>query len=124
MSTHSPSSTTRLKTSRRRVLQAGGALLLATLWPTARGRAAQATQAGTGVLVEDVATPFAPNAFIRIAADNTITLILPNIEMGQGIYTSSVMLMAEELGIDPFAVQIEAAPPVAGRKLPAVPPLS
>ncbi len=117
MSTHSPSSTARLQTGRRRVLQAGGALLLATLWPMPRGRAAQATQAGTGMLVEDVATPFAPNAFIRIAADNTITLILPNIEMGQGIYTSSVMLMAEELGIDPFAVQIEAAPPGGGAEI-------
>ena len=32
---------------------------------------------------------FAPNAFIRIDADGTTTLVMPQVEMGQGIYTAS-----------------------------------
>ncbi|NHN88933.1 xanthine dehydrogenase family protein molybdopterin-binding subunit [Acetobacter conturbans] len=94
-----------LHTGRRGILLGGGGLLLATLWPAASSRAA------TGMLVEDAPAPFAPNTYIRITPDNRITLILPNIEMGQGIYTSSVMLIAEELGVDLAQVEMEAAPP-------------
>ena len=93
------------RTGRRNMLLGGGGLLLATLWPSASPRADE------GMLVEDATAPFAPNAFIRITPDNRITLILPNIEMGQGIYTSSVMLIAEELGVDLAQVEMEAAPP-------------
>lgn len=92
-------------TTRRTALFGGGGLLLATLWPSASPRAS------TGMLVENATAPFAPNAYIRITPDNSITLILPNIEMGQGIYTSSVMLIAEELGVDLAQIEIEAAPP-------------
>ncbi|BCK75387.1 aldehyde dehydrogenase large subunit [Acetobacter aceti NRIC 0242] len=92
-------------TTRRAALFGGGGLLLATLWPSASPRAS------TGMLVENATAPFAPNAYIRITPDNSITLILPNIEMGQGIYTSSVMLIAEELGVDLAQIEIEAAPP-------------
>ncbi|MFT8469251.1 MAG: molybdopterin cofactor-binding domain-containing protein, partial [Acetobacter syzygii] len=103
--------------TRRHILGAGGALLLATLWPTPRGRAQVAPRPQQGMLVEGAQGAFAPNAYIRIAADNRITLILPNVEMGQGIYTSSVMLIAEELGIDMAQVDIEAAPPGAGAEI-------
>ncbi|MFT8932485.1 MAG: molybdopterin cofactor-binding domain-containing protein [Acetobacter syzygii] len=103
--------------TRRHILGAGGALLLATLWPTPRGRAQAAPRPQQGILVEGAQGAFAPNAYIRIAADNRITLILPNVEMGQGIYTSSVMLIAEELGIDMAQVDIEAAPPGAGAEI-------
>ncbi|MCH4089875.1 xanthine dehydrogenase family protein molybdopterin-binding subunit [Acetobacter sp.] len=94
-----------LLTTRRAALFGGGGLLLATLWPSTSPRAS------TGMLVENATAPFAPNAYIRITPDNSITLILPNIEMGQGIYTSSVMLIAEELGVDLAQIGIEAAPP-------------
>ena len=40
---------------------------------------------------------FAPNAFIRIRPDGQVTLIMPQVEMGQGTYTSMAMLIAEEL---------------------------
>lgn len=109
--------------SRRQMLGAGGALLLATFWPTPRrGRAQGAsvpasTAPEQGLLVENAQGAFAPNAYIRIATDNRITLILPNVEMGQGIYTSSVMLIAEELGIDMAQVEIEAAPPGGGAEI-------
>lgn len=109
---------TAAQASRRQVLGAGGALLLATLWPTPRrGRAQPAPHPEQGLLVENTPAAFAPNAYIRIAADNRITLILPNVEMGQGIYTGSVMLLAEELGVDMAQVAIEAAPPGGGAEI-------
>ncbi|GCE82254.1 molybdopterin cofactor-binding domain-containing protein [Komagataeibacter diospyri] len=95
---------------RRHVLGGAGAFVLAAILPAGRSR-------GAGMLVEDATASFAPNAYIRIGSDNVITMILPNIEMGQGIYTSSVMLMAEELGIDPQSVRIEAAPPGGGAEI-------
>jgi len=51
------------------------------------------------------------NAYVRIAPDNSITLVMPKVEMGQGTYTSLPMLIAEELEVDLAAVTLEAAPP-------------
>ena len=57
------------------------------------------------------ARPFAPNAFIRIAPDGTVTLVMHKVEMGQGTYTSMPMLLAEELEVDLSRVRLEHAPP-------------
>src|SRR5712691_4094327 len=54
---------------------------------------------------------FAPNAFVRVRPDNSITLVMPQVEMGQGTYTSMSMLIAEELEVDLAQVTVEAAPP-------------
>lgn len=54
--------------------------------------------------------PFAPNANIRIAPDNTLTVVIGNSEMGQGIETSLPMLAAEELDHDWSKVKVEFAP--------------
>jgi isoquinoline 1-oxidoreductase beta subunit len=43
---------------------------------------------------------FAPNAFLNIGIDNTITVTLSHVEMGQGIWTTLPMLIAEELDVD------------------------
>ncbi|MSQ64807.1 MAG: xanthine dehydrogenase family protein molybdopterin-binding subunit [Limnohabitans sp.] len=51
-----------------------------------------------------------PNAWVHIADDNTITLISARSEMGQGVYTSMPMLIAEELNVDVNKVVISAAP--------------
>ena len=56
------------------------------------------------------AEPFAPNAFIRITPDDAIKLIINKSEMGQGVYTSLPMLIAEELDANWDKVQVEAAP--------------
>ena len=40
---------------------------------------------------------FAPNAFIRIDSAGKTTLVMPQVEMGQGVYTSIPMILAEEL---------------------------
>jgi len=95
------------RVSRREILTAGaaagGGLLLG--WhqdagPRVLAAAAKATQ-----------PVFAPNAFIRIGTDGRVTLIMCQVEMGQGTYTSMPMLLAEELEIGLDQVRLEHAPP-------------
>ncbi len=54
--------------------------------------------------------PFAPNAWIRIGSDDTVTVIVDRSEMGQGVSTALPMLVAEELDADWSRVQYEFAP--------------
>lgn len=46
------------------------------------------------------------NAWVRIAPDNSITLAIPRVEMGQGVYTSLPMLIAEELEVDMNRIKV------------------
>src|ERR1700744_5702093 len=62
---------------------------------------------------------FAPNAFIRIDPTGQTTLVMPQVEMGQGIYTAVAMILAEELDADFSRVTLEHAP--ANEKLYANP---
>jgi isoquinoline 1-oxidoreductase subunit beta len=57
------------------------------------------------------ASSFAPNAFIRIDRAGAVTLVMPMVEMGQGVYTALSMLIAEELEVDLNQVRLEQAPP-------------
>ena len=54
-----------------------------------------------------------PNAWVHIADDNTITLLSARSEMGQGVYTSMPMLIAEELNVDIRKIKVAIAPPNA-----------
>src|SRR5229473_3364130 len=54
---------------------------------------------------------FAPNAFIRVGTDGGVTLVMPQVEMGQGMYTSMPMLIAEELEVGLDQLELEHAPP-------------
>src|SRR5712672_130489 len=54
---------------------------------------------------------FAPNAFIRIDNAGKTTLVMPQVEMGQGIYTAVAMILAEELDADFAQVTLAHAPP-------------
>src|SRR5882757_7508698 len=90
--------------TRRTFLEASlgfsGALLVGFHVPSADGAVAGGEKA-----------VFAPNAFIRIDAKGRITLIMPQVEMGQGIYTAVAMILAEELDAAFEQVVVEAAPP-------------
>ncbi|MEX3979791.1 molybdopterin cofactor-binding domain-containing protein [Paraburkholderia sp. EG287A] len=56
---------------------------------------------------------FEPNAFVQIDRSGKVTLIVPKVEMGQGVYTSIPMLIAEELEVPLDSVTIDHAPPNA-----------
>lgn len=53
---------------------------------------------------------YAPNAFLRIAPDNTVTVMVNRLEFGQGVHTSLPMLIAEELDADWSQMRGELAP--------------
>ena len=54
---------------------------------------------------------FVPNAFIRIDHTGQTTLIMPQVEMGQGVYTAIPQILAEELDADYAKVALAHAPP-------------
>jgi isoquinoline 1-oxidoreductase subunit beta len=51
-----------------------------------------------------------PNAFVRIAPDDSVTVLLAHSEMGQGVWTTLAMLVAEELECDWSKIRVEHAP--------------
>ena len=51
------------------------------------------------------------NAWITIGTDNTVTMMVPTAEMGQGTTTALPMILAEELDADWSKVKAEFAPP-------------
>ena len=53
---------------------------------------------------------FAPNAFLSIDRQGTVTMVMPMVEMGQGIYTTMAMLIAEELEVGFDRVRLQHAP--------------
>jgi isoquinoline 1-oxidoreductase subunit beta len=95
------------RVSRREFLIAGaaggGGLLLG--WHVDGGPRVAAAAATT------TASEFAPNAFIRIGTDGRVTMIMGQVEMGQGAYTAMPMLLAEELEVGLDQVRLEHAPP-------------
>lgn len=68
---------------------------------------------GAKVEAQAAGTVYTPNAWVHIADDNTITLISARSEMGQGVYTSMPMLIAEELNVDIHQIKVSIAPPAA-----------
>jgi isoquinoline 1-oxidoreductase subunit beta len=95
--------------SRRLVLKvgllAGGGLLLSLRFP----RAARAAHAHAPKAA--VAGAFVPDAFIEVPATGKIVFISPHAEVGQGVYTSTAMLMAEELDLGLDQITLQPAPP-------------
>ena len=52
-----------------------------------------------------------PHLYIIISPDNSITLKVPNIELGQGTHTGQAMIIAEELEVNLKQVNVVNAPP-------------
>ncbi|WP_265949441.1 xanthine dehydrogenase family protein molybdopterin-binding subunit [Dechloromonas sp. A34] len=98
--------------SRRRFLQGSAGLTLGFCLP-----AFAAPAAGPGKAGEGLAAPvsFEPNAFLRIGADNSVTVISKHLEMGQGTYTGLATILADELDADWQTVRVEGAPADAKR---------
>ncbi len=61
-------------------------------------------------LAEEPKGEFVPNAFIRIAPDNTVTVLCKHIEFGQGPYTGVATILADELDADWAQMRVESAP--------------
>jgi isoquinoline 1-oxidoreductase beta subunit len=101
--------------SRRGFLKAGtaatGGLVLGFMLPGGGGRMARAADAAPVV--------YAPNAFLRVAPDNTVTVIVNRLEFGQGVQTSLPMVIADELDADWSQMRAELAPAADAYKDPA-----
>src|SRR6266404_25104 len=80
---------------------AGGGLILGVYIPGLRNSVRAADQPASTVAL---------NAFVRIAPDETVTVVVNHSELGQGPYTSIPMVVAEELDADWNKVRYEAAP--------------
>jgi isoquinoline 1-oxidoreductase beta subunit len=93
-------------TSRRGFLKAGaaatGGLVLGFMLPGG-GRMARAADAGKPVI-------YAPNAFLRVAPDNSVTVVVNRLEFGQGVHTALPMVIADELDADWSQMRAELAP--------------
>jgi len=99
-----------VSTGRRTFLKAsaalGAGLALAICDVDADAQATKAANPGA---------EFAPNAFLRIAPDNSVTVIVKHVELGQGTYTGLPMLVADELDASWSQVRVEGAPADAKR---------
>jgi isoquinoline 1-oxidoreductase beta subunit len=92
------------KLTRRTMLKAaaaaGGGLILTVSIPRLNA-----------ALAEEPPADFAPNAFVLMDPDGKVTFTIPQVEMGQGIYTALSMILAEELDAPFEHVTAVAAPP-------------
>jgi isoquinoline 1-oxidoreductase beta subunit len=99
--------------TRRAFLQAAGsttavALSIGFEWIGTTRRALAKPMPAAGAV-------FAPNAFVRIGTDNSVTVIAKHVEMGQGSYTGIATVLADELDADWSLVRVESAPADAKR---------
>ena len=100
MTAHDP------KLSRRSLLAGAGALVIGFHLP----RNAKA-QSGAGAAYRPGGNAtFAPNAFIRVAPDSTVTVLIKHIEFGQGPFTGLATLAAEEMDAAWGQMRAEHAP--------------
>jgi isoquinoline 1-oxidoreductase subunit beta len=99
--------------ARRAFLKDAGAMTAMAL--TIGFEWAGTTRRSTAIAASYAGGPFTPNAFLRIGADNSVTVIAKHVEMGQGAYTGIATIVAEELDADWSLVRVESAPADATR---------
>ncbi|RQR62523.1 xanthine dehydrogenase family protein molybdopterin-binding subunit [Burkholderia sp. Bp9125] len=101
--------------ARRRFLTAGALLVGFALVKPARASMREPDLSALGAL--DAAGTgfdgFVPSGFIRVGVDGRIVLVVPSVEMGQGIATGEAMMLAEELEVGLDQVEVAMAPPDA-----------
>ncbi|SAL51381.1 aldehyde oxidase [Caballeronia choica] len=93
---------------------AGGGLVLGfSISAAGQGQGAQNAKSVIGGDANEMPQGgvFQPNAFVQIDTAGKVTLVIPKVEMGQGVYTSIPMLIAEELEVPLDSVVIDHAPP-------------
>src|SRR5713226_3058094 len=88
---------TAFKPSRRDFLKTSGLVIGFTL-------------PGAQRLAQAAATEFKPNAYLRVGANDRVTVVVGLSEMGQGVHTAIPQLVAEELDADWRRVRVEQAP--------------
>ncbi len=99
------------QSNRRAFLKGTGAGLVVGVMLPGMAKATQKSGATAALATGDVAKgTFSPNAFIRIAPDDTVTVLIKHIEFGQGPYTGLSTLVAEELDADWGQMRATAAP--------------
>ncbi|HCC00143.1 MAG TPA: aldehyde dehydrogenase [Ruminococcaceae bacterium] len=91
----------------RRHFLGGGIILAFAGLPSARAQTLLATRTKDLNLTQHLPL----GGVVCVGDNNKISLIVPNIEMGQGIYTTEAIMIAEELEIDPEAVEVLTALP-------------
>jgi isoquinoline 1-oxidoreductase beta subunit len=94
----------------RRAFLAGSAGLVIGLYLPRVGRAEAAAPDALRADAAGLAGQFAPNAFVRIAPDDLVTVLSKHLEMGQGPYSGLAAIVAEELDADWSQMRAEAAP--------------
>ena len=91
--------------------RAGAGLVIGVHLPGAARRArAVRRRAGLPPRRRGRSGAFAPNAFVRVGADDTVTVLIKHIEFGQGPFTGLATLVAEELDADWSQMRAEHAP--------------
>lgn len=93
--------------SRRTMLKGASALVIGLYLPTAARAQSGAAQVLKG---DGTAAVFAPNAFVRVGADDIVTVLSKHIEFGQGPFTGLATLVAEEMDADWSKMRVEHAP--------------
>jgi isoquinoline 1-oxidoreductase subunit beta len=93
-----------MTTSRREFLKSSALLSVGVFIPAAQfGHCQSNISANAG-------QNLAPNAFVRVHADNSVSVMIKHLEMGQGTYTGLCALVAEELDADWSQMRAESAP--------------
>src|SRR5579863_9224168 len=89
------------RTFLKTTVAAGGGLMIGGYLPGLLGEAgSRAAAAGS----------FEPNIWLKVNADDTVRIMLKQLEMGQGVMTSMPMLVAEELDMDWAKIKTEWTP--------------
>src|ERR1700756_3237962 len=97
-----------VRLSRRAALQGITGLVIGVCLPKlalAQSGAARAFRPGDATI-----PAFAPNAFVRVGTDDTVTVLIKHIEFGQGPMTGLATVVAEEMDADWSKVRAEHAP--------------